>query len=721
MRAKITVFEDFKKKYHVLANEQQEKAILKINGATLLLAVPGSGKTSVIIGRVGYMVKCMNIAPESILTLTFTRAAANEMKERYIRKFHLDELEIVPDFSTINSFCYKILRRCEKVYGVVLPEMVSDRMKIVRDVLLNMTNEFPQESTIRNADQIISYIKNMMLDKDSNKELKSPDFKVPDMYNRYTEMMSEKNFMDYDDQLILAYEFLNRFPELLEKIQNHYKYINVDEAQDTSYIQHEIINLLASRNQNIFMVGDEDQSIYMFRGAYPDALLNFQRVYLNAEVLYMESNFRSTVAIVNAANDFIKQNKDRHDKNMFTKNEQGNSIQVSYVPDVSEQFDYLLRVMQKKQGSIAVLYRNNESGIPLLNLLDLKEIPFNIRDGSMDLFFSHFVVKDIMAYLTFSLYPSDIDAFAQIYYKLGAYLSKKNYEQIKTIIIANPHMKIIDVIEMMPQLSAGNIAKARMVTHVLNGIRTIKPQNAISAILYRANYIDWINLKVEEGCSEQVLLQKINTLLALGNEFNNIDDYLNRLHMLAEYKQPMTAKKPNITLSTMHSSKGLEFDNVYIIDAFEGILPSETSVSNMITGNRKEYDEEVRLFYVAATRARKFLEYIVSKKRFKNDVVVSRFVSQFSSQRTVRHIPGVKKTEAKSTRDKTGKQMKTTVTPDCFTVGSELHHTTFGKGTVTGYDGVILKMKFQNGAVKSFVASACIEKGFLHRVEDRER
>jgi len=249
--------------------------------------------------------------------------------------------------------------------------------------------------------------------------------------------------------------------------------------------------------------------------------------------------------------------------------------------------------------------------------------------------------------------------------------------------------------------------------NVIKEIQGKNPTDAISAILYKIKYIDWIKLKKAEGNSEYVLLQKVNTLLSLSIEYNDIDGFLNRLDELAKYQQPITVQKPNITLSTMHSSKGLEFDNVYIIDAFEGIIPSESSTTSMLAGDRKEFEEEVRLFYVAATRARKHLEFIVTGKRFGSDVQVSRFVSQLVRYGRQDNKFVVEKEYRRGRSTNSKKPVRTEHSAPDYSVGRQVFHTQFGEGTIIENSGGLLKVRFVDNVEKRFDAALCAKKGFL--------
>lgn len=710
-------FNNFLLKYDIKANEQQKIAIKKVGGATLLLAVPGSGKTSVIVSRVGYMVKCCNIPPKNILTLTFTRAAAKEMKDRYIKKFKIKGNAETPHFSTIHSFCKLTIDICETRYSTVLPTLEPSNLKVIRSILSKSLNSYPQETTVRDAAQKITLIKNMMMDSEAINLLKETidaEFDVLELYNRYTQMMAESNLMDFDDQLIFAYNFLNQYPDLLAFMQNQYEYINVDEAQDTSLIQHKIIQLIASKNNNIFMVGDEDQSIYKFRGAYPKALLDFESIYPMAKILYMETNYRSTETITNAANEFIKQNQDRHLKTMVSVKGRGDNIKRIAVPDVRLQYRYLLDNLRKETGSVAVLYRNNESVIPLLDVLDINNVPFIVREDGMDLFFTYKIVTEIMAYIKLGMNPLDYDSLSQIYYTFGAYLKRECLDYVKSEIKVDTEKGVLEILSSLPGLNIEKRMRISDVARIINNIKFTTPFDAINKIVYEAGYIDRIDRLIAAGSSRQALFQKVNTLLALSMEYTKISDFLRRIEELANYKLPEYDAKPKIVLSTMHASKGLEFDKVIIIDAFDGLLPSEFAMKNFEEGNRDDYEEEVRLFYVAVTRARKHLEFITTNKRFGTIVHMSMFLGQLIDEQKQTNTNAPIRGPVKAASSNPVRKSLSTV--PSYTPGSMVEHTAFGSGRVLSVNASIVEVKFSDGVVKKFDANICVAQNLMRVV-----
>ena len=307
----------FLDKYTHHLNDNQIKAVRQVDGPVLVLAVPGSGKTTVLVTRLGYMLYCKNVSSENILTLTYTVAATNDMRRRFEAIFG-DEYANRLEFRTINGICSKIISRYAEMEGRTTFDLVTDERvlgKVLTDILSKLLSDYPTESDVKGAKTLIAYCKNMMLSDEEIIELgNSEGVPLYDIYKEYNSYLRDNQLMDYDDQMRYAYVMLKGSEKMLNEYRNMYRYICVDEAQDTSKIQHVIIQLLAGENGNLFMVGDEDQSIYGFRAAYPEALLNFSKVFPDAKVIVMDKNYRSNANIVSGANMFIKHNTARYDK-----------------------------------------------------------------------------------------------------------------------------------------------------------------------------------------------------------------------------------------------------------------------------------------------------------------------------------------------------------------------------------------------------------------------
>ena len=639
-------WKEFETTFSVKLNQQQKEAVQSTKGPVLLLAVPGSGKTTVLVTRLGYMIYCRNIPPESILTVTYTVAATKDMSERFAVRFGEDMAKRL-EFRTINGICAMIIQYYGRRIGKTPFELVKDE-KATTGMLIRICQDhgmgYPTESDLKNVRTLITYIKNMMLNEEELQKLEEEsDIRIAGIYREYCRQMREQKLMDYDDQMLYAYNILRKDPGVLAYFQNRYPYICVDEAQDTSKIQHAIIALLAAGTGNLFMVGDEDQSIYGFRAAYPEALLSFEKKHPGAKVLLMEENFRSNAKIVEAADKFIQKNTLRHEKHMRAAREAGADIREISLKSRKAQYVYLMKAAQEcttgmagMSGSeehrgradasvteTAVLYRDNECAIPLIDLLERKNIPYRMRNADLS-FFTHRTVLDVQNIIRFAMDPKDTELFMQIYYRLKLFFNKKDalrYAQISQ----EKDMEVLDA-----ALKYGNLEKYQE-----DNIRNLKRQmvrilnmpgdEAVNQILTYMGYQDYLK---KMGMNAN----KLETVKLIGSRVESPEKLLERLEELRTIIQEKVSDKDcPFILSTMHASKGLEYDTVYLLDVMDGILP-EKVLANPRTASKEEletYEEERRLFYVGVTRAKNQLNVFTTNKP-------SKFCSELLGKRNLR-------------------------------------------------------------------------------------
>ena len=617
----------------IVLNPQQSEAVKTVNGPVLLLAVPGSGKTTVLVLRLGYMITNCGIDPENILTVTYTVAATRDMARRFAGFFG-EELASRLEFRTINGICAKIIGYYSRVLGKKAFELVTDEKKtagILTQIYQQVEQTWPTEADLRNVRTLITYIKNQMLTEKEIRELGSVkgsplrdadcQINIGQIYERYNRWLREQHLMDYDDQMVYALTILRKVPQVLAHFQDLYRYICVDEAQDTSKIQHAIIALLASRYDNLFMVGDEDQSIYGFRAAYPEALLNFEKEHRGAKILLMEQNYRSGSGIVSAADQFIQKNTLRHAKHMVCaaaqtpdagsggadSREPGfNEVQGAQRPGVREiylkgrraQYKYLLKVADGCTEQTAVLYRNNESAIPLVDLLEREGIPYRIRNAEVG-FFTHRTVMDITNIIKLAYDPYDVDAFWNVYYKLGMYLNKEKASLICDLS-RRMGIPVFDAALRYAKLEPMVIRNVKATRTHLANMKEEKGDQAISRIVLNMGYGEYLN---RAGVQDS----KIYILKAVGAHTQSPAELLDRLGFLGDiFRDKEQDPSCPFILSTIHASKGLEYDTVYLMDVMDGLFPEEAPVSTkyLTREERRAFEEERRLFYVGMTRAR---------------------------------------------------------------------------------------------------------------------
>ena len=632
-------WQEFERKYPQKLNEQQKEAVQSVEGPVLLLAVPGSGKTTVLVTRLGYMIYAKGIAPEKILTVTYTVAATEDMAARFASLFGTDMADRLT-FKTINGICAGIIHTYGRKTGRTPFALLNDE-KVIADTLAKIYQKtertYATESDLQTVRTLITYIKNSMLTDVEIREMdKTADMKISAIYKEYNTWLREQKLMDYDDQMVYAYTMLQRFPELLRLYQDKFPYLCVDEAQDTSKIQHAIIALLASKTENLFMVGDEDQSIYGFRAAYPEALLSFEKNHPGAKVLLMEENFRSGAGIVKAADTFIQKNTLRHKKHMRAIKDGEEVVKEIAVKTRDDQYRYLAAVAENcaaaradrvggnvtadrvggrsdngtadASHTVAVLYRDHECALPLIDLLERKEIPYRMRNAEIS-FFTHRTVLDVLNIMKLAMHPKDAETFLQVYYKINTYIRKEDALQIARIS-ETQDISVWNAAVRYHGLSDYTMSSVQNTRMHMQQLLTERGDKAVKRILYYMGYQEYL-----ERCGLKA--DKIEILRILGSREDSMAGLLQRLRELQDIlTRKETDYSCNFILSTIHASKGLEYDTVYLMDVTDGILPAQMLKNpEKASGEEREnYEEERRLFYVGATRAKSELYVFTTGK-----------------------------------------------------------------------------------------------------------
>jgi DNA helicase-2/ATP-dependent DNA helicase PcrA len=717
-------YKEFKEMYPIQLNEQQEKAVRRTTGQTLLLAVPGSGKTTVIICRIGYLLKVEAIDPSKILTLTFSRMGAKDLKKRYETIF--GEARNL-NFSTIHSFSLSIIRYYERFFSRQAYDVLGNVTPVIRDLYRHLFKGFPGEIELGEIVQQISYCKNMLLTKKEIALLPSMEVDFVKIYEAYESYKIKHHLMDFDDILKYAWGLLKKYPEILNFFREKYPYIHIDEAQDTSIIQFNILELLTGEKGNLFMVGDEDQSIYGFRGAHPKSLLTFKQTWSEGEVLLMEMNYRSTRQIVEYSNRFIKLNTERYAKEMVTNNEFGPPIVREWIKSNETQYQLIIEAIKKEGKEIAVLYRNNESAIPLIDLLNRENIPYHIKEHN-PLFFTHFLIKDIRLFYEFSIDLSDYDLFLQICFKMDAAISRDTVNQLKLRL--RPGENIFDALMVLSKNSAPwQIKRLKELKEGFHRLEKLSPKKGLDLILEQLGYRGYLDFRISSGQSEESIQQKLTVLKTLGGRVKSFDEFfINLDHLEKSLKETPSHKnkKIQVILSTLHSSKGLEFEKVFMIDIVEGQIPS---MESMEPGKEALYAEEVRLFYVGVTRAKKelviicpqssakcgkpspFIKYLVDglpkEKR-------SRLKKQkLSTNQGSREIQTFGSNGCKWDNYKGGEMEEVEMDLSMFKSGTFITHDHFGPGLILERDGAIASIQFDQAGVKKMNLGICLNNGVI--------
>ncbi|MDR5658449.1 ATP-dependent helicase [Serpentinicella sp. ANB-PHB4] len=670
-------------------NEQQKEAAQHVDGPAIILAVAGSGKTTTLCTRTANLILNHRINPKTIMTLTFSKAAAKDMKKRFGDVFgHLIDTNHLA-FSTIHAFAYKIILQYYRQMNrrlMIIEDSTNplNKHRILKNIYQQLNNGYATEETVEEMLSLITYIKNMMLRKE---EIAGIDTNVKNfiqIYNQYETFKEENLYIDYDDMLTVAYKILKERPKLLEGLQNRYQYWQIDEFQDTSKIQYEMIKLLIHPKNNIFCVGDDDQTLYSWRGSYPKILLDFNKVFKKAKVYFMEENFRSTKDIVELSDYIIDKNKERYKKNIFTNNLNGPAIMINEFKDQTEQINTVIERIKESNTEKAILYRNNFSAIPFMDKLNEENIDFYIREHKLS-FLKHWIVNDIICFINLAYDPCDFESFTKIYYKLDAYLSKDVLNYVGNLSKKQAGNRILDIVLTYDGLKPRQRDRIHELKLDFDAIKSGNKKNIIGYIekeMYYGKY-----LQNQDHTPQETANNILGTLKYLARDCSNGSDLMTKLDTLQIIIQK--AKKnvnSKLILSTVHASKGLEFEEVYLIDLIEGLFPF---TSNSKEENDSEIEEERRVYYVALTRAINKLRLCTLKTRFNNQVNCSRFIS-----------------ETKLFLKKC---------PSTYNIGMKITHKQYGEGEIKSISSdKVAKVTFKKHGTKKLLLDFCEQNNLIY-------
>lgn len=626
----MQINEDFfnrkKKQIGVSLNEVQQKAVMHTQGALLLLASPGSGKTTTIVMRIGYLIAEKGIAPHRIKAVTFSRTSARDMKERFARFFPEFPTDCV-DFSTIHSLAFEVIRdyfRKRQIPYQLIEGNLSDyqplhKKMVLRNLFKQRVGENITDDQMEELTTYISFIKNKMV---PEQEWSLVSCNVPEAetilreYETFKRSGYTKLLLDYDDMLTIANQALASEPEILQKYQTRYDYVLTDESQDTSMVQHSIIEKLVQAHGNLCVVADDDQSIYTWRGAEPQYLLQFKEVYPEATILMMEQNYRSSKDIVNVTNQFIKRNKARYNKNMFTENPSAKPIIMKRFVDYKYQAKYLVKRIGKLENphEVAILYRNNSSSILLMNEFERAGIPFYIKDTD-NRFFSHWILEDILNFMRMTFNDRRPDILERIHTKFNGYITR---EQMAAIRHINNQQSVFDNLLNHGEVKGYQYKLIKECKEIFQQMRGKPPLQVIGMIRDQLGYEKALEKMCERlGFRKEYLIGILNTLEEIADQLDTMEEFAHRLKHLESVMK--TAKYKNndngVTFSTFHSAKGLEFKRVYMIDLIEGVIPAKEDIQNFDKGKCTQMEEAARLFYVGMTRAKKHLELLTYNEK----------------------------------------------------------------------------------------------------------
>jgi len=658
-----------------------------------VIAVPGSGKTTVLVSRIARLLAQGLAGRGNIMTLTFNRSAARDMQQRFDQLFS-GLFPQGPRFSTLHSLCFQIIKNA----GAPLPQVEeAGRMRLIRDLLRELSGRGAQivpEEDILNASNALSYIKNRML---APEEYQSHGLSIsfPRFVEGYQRAMAARDWMDFDDMLLRALELLQD-PQILSAWQRQFTHILVDEAQDLSLVQHRIIQLLAARAHSLFMVGDEDQSIYSFRGAHPEALLAFTHTYPGGKVQRMQTNYRSLPGIVKKADDFIKINTARYPKAMVASRSGAAQVENHVFSSKEEQYRFVMdRIAEHPAPETScVLYRSHLSVIPLADRFLRAGLPFSCRESGK-FFFTHPVTQDLRAFLELALDPSRRDCFEAIYYKFNAFISRELCQRVMT---APSELTVWEALERAADWPAYQHMRLTRKANLFASLPGLSPVQALDKLFYEGEYQLYLTQSPALGVASTAALAQWDALRSMAEGLSSVAGFLDRLDFL-ESSLPDWEKlaQPGApVLSTVHGAKGLEFDQVFVLDLVENQFPTAGA----------DMDEEARLFYVAVTRARKILHVGYAQPGPPSSFLTRMFppsAPKRKERKTLSRPPIPKKASAPPAVD---------FSP--YPPGQGVRHTQWGIGVVEAIDPAKgrIQIRFASGS-RTLSLAHCLSRGLL--------
>lgn len=658
----------------------QEEAVKTRNRNTLIVAAPGSGKTTVIVNRVHYLSDTLKVPDKNIIVITFTKMAAMNMKNRYKEKF---KTQTAPFFGTFHGLFYKIVSR-----HIGKVDIIDERIvyKLVGHVLEKYFDEVKE-------DKIKEIINNISIYKTSGKSMEEFEPTVTndiftEVYETYENYKRENGKMDFDDLTVNTLNLFKTNKELLYAYRDMFKYMLVDEFQDCDALQIEFLKLInGDGKSSLFAVGDEDQCIYSFRGSKPEYMVTFDKIFESGKKLFLAVNYRSRKNIIEASKKIIKCNRQRNNKEILWNNEDNGEINFFSPVDERNQGGILSEIINEKHSEgisysrNAVLYRTNIEAIEIIESLMREKIPFNLLDREYN-FYDHFVCRDLTAYLKAAYDIYDTESFLRIINRPFRYVSKAAMAYVKSYRLYEPAFEILmkkDDIHSFQKNKLDDLRKD------FNYLTKISLPSAISYIITDLNYIDYIEEYAKKtGQNVEDLENIIEAFKSSAEGFKTIPEFLAHIENV---KNTIASSRKNkdedaVILSTVHGVKGMEFENVYIVNCCENNMPYISSVHE-----KTNIEEERRLFYVAVTRAIDNLYVFSPKRRRGKESEISRFVKEAEFN------------------------VKFSVTP--YKEKQKIYHRTYGEGVIVDIKDEKMAIMFKDGVKRTFLADILIQNHLI--------
>ena len=673
-------------------NENQRKAVEHVEGPCMVLAGPGSGKTRVITYRIANMIVNNNIPPARILAISFTKNSSMEMQNRALQICKDNRINKV-NFGTFHAIFYKIL----KYFGRYdIKSILDEKTKriTIKGILKNLRVENGEDDeTVGQVINEISYVKNELMDKqDFESEILTKDEFI-NTYNMYEEYKEQAKKIDFDDMLLRTYYLLSENKQALDMVRQVYRYILVDEFQDINRVQFEVLKLMANPNNNIFVVGDEDQSIYGFRGSRPDFLLQFEEYFHGTEKILLDINYRCKKEIIDVSNKLIEKNISRYNKTI--KCYQGEGGIVNYITPKDSQ-DEAIQIGKEileeikndyvQYSDFAVVYRTNIQSRALVDVFMDMRIPFTIKDSIVTIY-DHWIARDILSYLRIAVRQHTNEDWIRIINKPFRYISRDNLSQIKE------DKDFVNALITKCNLHPKQVKTINDLDIDISYLKHQCPQDSISYIRTTLDYDKYIlDYCINRKIKTNGLIEILNEIESSASNFETIEEYLTHIEKVKKELEQNQHKKEldGVVFTTMHSAKGLEFRYVYIIGINEGTIPHEKSydIDNDEKKN-EQIEEERRLMYVGITRAEERLTLSSPINKYGKKAYKSRFLDDI--------------------RNPTKKEMNSVC------IGDKFYHKSFGNGRIVGKDGDMVQVKFKNDE-KTLDYKLCMRNNIIKKL-----
>ena len=612
-------------------NKAQKEAVSHFEGPMMVLAGPGSGKTRVITRRVRYLIEEKGVNPSNILVITFTKAAAVEMKQRYLQSAPLHTAPV--QFGTFHAIFFMILKFA---YHFTVNNIIREevRYQMLREIVDSTDIEIQDETEfIHDLESEISRVKGSRLDLQHYYSPNCPGDSFRQMYEKYQEGLQRQRLLDFDDMLVYCYDLLEKRPDICRIWQKQYPYILIDEFQDINQIQYDVVKLLAQPKQNLFVVGDDDQSIYGFRGARPDIMQDFMREY-HPKTCTLNVNYRSTGAIVETAGRVIRHNENRLEKRIVAAAEQGEAVEIREFEGTTEENEAIRQhiLAYRQQGipyrEMAVLFRTNTQARSISSKLKEYNIPFAMKEMVPNLY-DHWIARDILTYIRVALGDRDRGQVMRIINRPKRYVHRNAFTE--------PYVDL-EELKLFYEEKEWMLERLDQFQYDLKMIAQMRPYAAVNYIRKGVGYNEYIQEYAEyRGMRADDMYEILDELQEEAKNHESFREWMDYIQAYGEELKEQKEKSSRmrngqkqredaVVLMTMHGSKGLEYECVFIPDANEGVTPHNKAVLTA------DMEEERRMFYVAMTRAKKHLHISYLKERFNKEVSVSRFIEEILAE-----------------------------------------------------------------------------------------